>query len=179
MTICPLSSMFSLETERLRLRAVEVGDLEELVRLHEDPLVARYLGVRDREWYEWRIGASEEEWAERGHGFVVVLDRDSGAFLGRTGFKDWPQFEETELGWVLRPEARGHGVATEAARAVLRWGFDRFDFPYVTAMIRPGNDPSVAVAERLGMSPLRADELDGDPVTVYSVSREEGARRTA
>jgi RimJ/RimL family protein N-acetyltransferase len=171
--------MFSLETERLRLRAVEAGDLEELVRLHDDPLVARYLGARDREWYEGRIGASEEEWAQRGHGFVVVLDRDGGAFLGRTGLKYWPQFEETELGWVLRPEARGRGVATEAARAVLDWGFERFDFPYVTAMIRPANEPSVAVAERLGMAPLRDDELLGDPVSVYSVSREAWEGRTA
>jgi RimJ/RimL family protein N-acetyltransferase len=76
------------------------------------------------------------------------------------------------LGWALRPEARGRGIATEAARAVLGWGFDRFDFPYVTAMVRPGNDPSIAVAERLGMAPLRPDELDGDPLIVYSVSRE-------
>jgi len=98
--------MFSLETERLRLRAVEAADVEELVRLHDDPLVARYMGVRDRAWYEWRIGASEEEWAERGHGFVVVLEAESGRFLGRTGLKHWPEFGETELGWVLRPEAR-------------------------------------------------------------------------
>jgi RimJ/RimL family protein N-acetyltransferase len=166
--------MFSLETERLRLRAVETGDVDQLVRLHDNPLVARYLGVHDRDWYEWRIGASEEEWDERGHGFVVVLDAESGRFLGRTGLKYWPQFGETELGWVLRPEARGRGIATEAARAVLGWGFERFDFPYVTAMIRPGNEASVAVAERLGMSPLRSDELLGDPVIVYSVSRRPG-----
>jgi RimJ/RimL family protein N-acetyltransferase len=171
--------MFSHETERLRLRAVEAGDVDDLVRLHDDPLVAHYLGARDRDWYEWRVGASEEEWAERGHGFVVVLDPDSGRLLGRTGLKYWPQFGETELGWVLRPEARGRGIATEAARAVLRWGFERFDFPNVTAMIRPGNQASIAVAERLGMSPLRSDELLGEQVIVYSVSREAWGRLTA
>jgi RimJ/RimL family protein N-acetyltransferase len=171
--------MFSLETERLRLRAVEAGDVEELVRLHDDPLVARYLGVRDRDWYEWRIGASEEEWAERGHGFVLVFDAEGGRFLGRTGLRYWPQFGETELGWVLRPEARGRGIATEAGRAVLGWGFERFDFPYVTAMIRPENEASIAVAERLGMSPSRSDELLGEQVIVYSVSREAWGRLTA
>jgi len=62
---------------------------------------------------------------------------------------------------------------------VLGWGFERFDFPYVTAMIRPGNEASVAVAERLGMTPLRSDELQGDPVIVYSVGREAWARLTA
>jgi RimJ/RimL family protein N-acetyltransferase len=169
-----MSSPVSIETERLRLRAVTWDDLEELVRLHEDPLVARYMGVRDREWYEWRIGASLEEWAERGYGFVSIFDATGGRFLGRTGLKYWPELGETELGWVLRPEARGKGIATEAAAAVLRWGFERFDFPYVTAMIRPDNAASITVAERLGMSPMRPDELLGDPVIVHAISREEG-----
>jgi RimJ/RimL family protein N-acetyltransferase len=174
-----MPSPFSIETERLRLRAVVPGDVEDLVRLHEDPLVAEYMGVRDREWYEWRIEASREEWAERGHGFVVVLDAESGRFLGRTGLKFWTEFGETELGWVLRPEARGRGFATEAARAVLDWGFENLEVPYVTAMIRPGNDASVAVAKRLGMEAGRRDELNGDPVDVYSIDREAWERRRA
>jgi RimJ/RimL family protein N-acetyltransferase len=174
-----MSSPFSLETERLQLRAASRGDVDQLVRLHDDPLVAEYMGIRDSEWYEWRIEASEAEWEERGHGFVVVLDRTSGSFLGRTGLKYWPEFGETELGWVLRPEARGRGYATEAAAAVLLWGFERFDFPYVTAMIRPGNAPSIGVAERLGMVPLRSDELLGDRVQVYSVTRGDLEGRSA
>ena len=174
-----MSSTFSIETERLRLRPVAADDVEELVRLHDDPLVAEYLGVRDREWYEWRVEASAEEWAQRGHGFVVVLDAADGRFLGRTGLKYWTEFGETELGWVLRPEARGRGYATEASRALLDWAFEELDVPYVTAMIRPGNAASVAVAERLGMTPLREDELLGDAVVVYSLGREAWERRTA
>jgi len=166
-----MSSTFSLETERLRLRAVRTDDVEDLVRLHDDPLVAEYLGARDREWYEWRVDASLDEWSERGYGFVVVEDAASGRFRGRTGLKYWPEFGESELGWVLRPEARGRGYATEAAQALLDWGFEGFDLPYITAMIRPGNDASVAVAERLGMAPLREDELQGDPLVVYSIDR--------
>src|SRR3954447_10033007 len=63
---CWMSSTFLLETRRLRLRPVAAGDIDDLVALHEDPLVARYLGVRDRDWYERRVEASAEEWAERG-----------------------------------------------------------------------------------------------------------------
>jgi RimJ/RimL family protein N-acetyltransferase len=174
-----MSSPFSIETERLRLRAVTLDDVEDLVRLHDDPLVAEYLGIRDRGWYEWRVGASEDEWSERGYGFVVVTDALNGRFLGRTGLKYWPQFAETELGWVLRPQARGRGYATEAARALLDWSFEGFDFPYVTAMIRPDNEPSIAVAERLAMTPLREDELLGDAVVVYSIDRGAWAGRTA
>lgn len=156
-----------IETERLILRQVAVGDLDEVVRLHEDPEVARFMGTPDREWLvEW-VEGSDREWAELGYGRMAILDRASGAFLGRTGLKRWPQFEETEVGWALRPEARGTGVATEAARAVLEWS-EQFELPYVTAMIRPDNAPSLAVAERLGLSPMREDVLLGIPVIVHA-----------
>jgi RimJ/RimL family protein N-acetyltransferase len=164
-----MSSTDSIETERLLLRPVQPDDLDELVRLHEDPAVAHFIGSPTRDWLADRIGWSREEWTERGHGMLAILDRTDGAFLGRTGLKYWPQFEETELGWVLQPEARGRGIATEAAGAALRWGVANLDLPYVTAMIRPYNGPSIAVAERLGFSPLREDELLGVGVTVYAV----------
>ncbi len=161
----------SIETERLLLRQVGLDDLDEVVRLHEDPEVARFMGTPDREWLEGWVEGSDREWAELGYGRMAILDRASGTFLGRTGLKRWPQFEETEVGWALQPEARGRGVATEAARAVLEWS-ERFELPYVTAMIRPDNTPSLAVAERLGLSPAREDELLGIAVIVYSTGQE-------
>ncbi|MGN6276704.1 MAG: GNAT family N-acetyltransferase [Solirubrobacterales bacterium] len=166
-----MSSTPPIETERLRLRAVEPDDLDELVRLHEDPLVIRFMGSPDREWLGRWLRSSDEEWEERGHGRLAIVEKESGRFLGRTGLKHWPQFEETEIGWALHAEARGSGYATEAARAVLDWAVPRFDVPYFTAMIRPDNTASIAVAERLGMSPLRPDKLLGDPVTVYATRR--------
>lgn len=166
-----MSSTASIETERLLLRQVALEDLDEVVRLHEDPEVARFMGTPDREWLEGWVEGSDREWAELGYGRMAILDRAGGAFLGRTGLKRWPQFEETEVGWALQPESRGRGVATEAARAVLEWS-ERFDLPYVTAMIRPDNAPSLAVAERLGLSPVREDELLGVPVIVHATDRE-------
>lgn len=164
-----------IETERLILRPVSLEDLDEVVRLHEDPEVARFMGTPDREWLvEW-VAGNEREWAELGYGRMAILDRASGSFLGRSGLKRWPQFEETEVGWALQPGARGRGVATEAARAVLEWS-EQFELPYVTAMIRPDNAPSIAVAERLGMSPVREDELLDVPVVVYSIDPGEGSR---
>lgn len=165
-----MSSTASIETERLVLRQVGLGDLDEVVRLHEDPEVARFMGAPDRRWLEGWVEGSDREWAELGYGRMAILDRAGGAFLGRTGLKRWPQFEETEVGWALQPEARGRGVATEAARTVLEWS-ERFELPYITAMIRPDNVPSLAVAERLELRPMREDVLLGVAVVVYSTSR--------
>jgi RimJ/RimL family protein N-acetyltransferase len=162
-----MSSTALIETDRLLLRPVALEDLDEVVRLHQDPEVARFMGTPDREWLEGWVEGSDREWAELGYGRMAILDPASGAFLGRTGLKRWPQFEETEVGWALQPEARGRGLATAAAQAVLEWSA-RFELPYVTAMIRPDNAPSLAVAKRLGLSPLREDELLGAPVVVHS-----------
>lgn len=54
---------------------------------------------------------------------------------------------------------------------MLRWGAGHLECPYFTAMIRPDNVASIAVAERLGMTPLRDDELLGDAVTIYAIDR--------
>jgi RimJ/RimL family protein N-acetyltransferase len=167
-----MSSTVSIETARLRLRPVRMDDLEELVRLHEDPEVARFMSSPGRDWLVERIEINEREWAKEGRGLLAIVKRDGGGFLGRAGLKHWPQFDEIEVGWVLHPEARGNGYATEAARACLEWGFESFDLPYITAMIRPDNTPSIAVAERLGMSPLRSDELLGAEVIVYAIGPE-------
>jgi RimJ/RimL family protein N-acetyltransferase len=160
-----------LTTQRLLMRPPEEGDLDELIALHADPAVERVFGATRRdEVIEW-IARARHEWVERGHGRVLLFDRESGAFLGRCGLRHWPEFDEVEVGWVLAPEARGRGIATEAGRACLEWGFRDLDVPYITAMIGPDNAASIAVAERLGMTPLRTDELHGEPITVFAIRR--------
>jgi RimJ/RimL family protein N-acetyltransferase len=160
-----------IETERLLLRRFSPEeDLDDFAALHSDPEVTRFVLPLSRAESEQRLRKDVREWEERGHGLFAIRDKESGAFLGRTGLKYWPQFGETEVGWILRRDAWGHGYATEAARACVDWGFANLDVPYLTAMIVPENARSIAVAERLGMSRLREDELLGEPVVVYAMS---------
>lgn len=160
-----------IKTSRLRLRPLDLEDLDEFVALHADPEVTQFIRPFGRAAAEERLRRNEDEWQQRGHGLLAVRHLESGAFLGRCGLKHWPQFDETELGWALRREAWGHGYATEAARACVEWGFSEFEVPYLTGMINPDNLRSVRVAERLGMVPLRDDVLLGDPVVVYALDR--------
>jgi RimJ/RimL family protein N-acetyltransferase len=104
-----------LETRRLLLRPIAFDDLDEFVALHADPEVTRFVSRLDRQRAEDRLRRNEEEWRERGHGLLAVLDRGSGEFLGRAAVKYWPQLEETEVGWVLRRDAGG--AATPPRRA--------------------------------------------------------------
>ena len=161
-----------IETDRLALRPLERGELDEFLALHNDPPVVRFMRRLDRQQAGERLRAIESEWEEYGYGMFSVTERAGGRFLGRAGLKYWPQFDETEVGWALRGEAWGQGYATEAAQAAVAWGFRSFGFSYLTAMIRPANARSIAVAERLGMVPLREELLSDHEVIVYALSRE-------
>jgi RimJ/RimL family protein N-acetyltransferase len=165
-----------IETRRLLLRPLTLGDVDALVALHNHPEVARFIKRLERPAAEERLRLAEREWLERGYGMLAVLDRVTGRFLGRAGLKYWDQFDETEVGWALRRDAWGHGYATEAARACIDWGFASLQLPFLTAMIHPQNDASIRLAHRLGMSRLRADVLLGDRVVVYSLDCGDWAR---
>lgn len=160
-----------IETERLSLRPLKVADVDAFVDLHADKRVNRFVGSYSPTQALERLVAIERQWAERGHGLCAIELKSSGEFVGRSGLQYWDQFDEVELGWTLRAEFWGHGYATEAAQGCLDWGFATLEENYFTALMRPGNEQSVRVAERLGFSPRRQDTLFGKPVTVYALDR--------
>jgi RimJ/RimL family protein N-acetyltransferase len=160
-----------IETERLLLDRLTPADLDEFVAMHAEPAVLEFMPPVDRRAASDRFARDERDWHERGHGLVAIRARGTGRFLGRTGLVYWPLFDETEVGWVLRDDATGHGYATEAARAVVDWAFENLSVPYLTSMIQPANKRSLAVARRLGFTPLREDMLGGVPVVVHWLPR--------
>jgi RimJ/RimL family protein N-acetyltransferase len=167
-----------LQTTRLLLRPIAMRDLDEYVAIHADAEVTHFIGPVDRRSGTRRLEAYLNQWGERGHGMFAVLDSRSCRFLGVVGLDYWAEFDEMEVGWVLRRDAWGQGFATEAARACITWGFSHLRTPYMTSMIRPDNRRSVAVAERIGMSVLRPDVLFEKAVIVYALSRTSATKAT-
>jgi RimJ/RimL family protein N-acetyltransferase len=161
-----------IETERLLLRPMGVDDVNDVVELHRQPAVSEFLGPATPELALERLKLCQRNWRERGHDLMAMIERSTGRFVGRMGLRYWPQFNETEAGWALCREVWGRGYATEAARAIIDWGFRTFPLPYVTAMIRPDNSRSVGVARRLGLRPIRDDVLNDIPVIVHAVARD-------
>lgn len=162
-----------IETERLILRPLTLGDVDRLVALHADPRVHEFVPAYTYEQARERLAGIERQWAERGHGLCAVELKGTGEFVGRCGLNYWEEFDEVEAGWTFAVSAWGHGYATEAARAVLDWGFRWLDDEYFTAMIVDANAPSLRVASRLGFRPLRQDTFLGKALTVHAVHRDE------
>lgn len=165
-----------ITTERLRLRPATMEDVDFWVDLHADPEVNRFVGAYTPERAEDRLRRISDSWAARGYGLCVVELLDGGEAIGRSGLNWWDEFGETEIGWTFRREHWGRGYATEAAQAVLDWGFGRLELDQITAMIHADNQASAAVAERLGFTPRREDVVLGKPCTVWALDRPRNPR---
>lgn len=158
------------ETARLRLRQWRDEDLEPFAALNADPQVmAHFPALLTRERSDALAAAARARIAERGWGNWAVERRDSGAFIGFVGLSvpraDLPCSPCVEIGWRLAAAHWGQGHATEAARAVLRYGFEILRLPEIVSLTAEGNLRSRAVMHRLGLreSPGEAFEHPGVP----------------
>src|SRR5215203_1055393 len=148
--------MEELRTARLRLRAwtTAPADLARLADLYGRDEVSRWLGGTPSLPPPELVGRwarVHELDARFGCWAIELADR---VVAGTVLFKPLPNgVGEVEVGWHLHPDCWGHGYATEAARAVIERGFDA-GLPEVYAVVRPGNEASIAVCRRLGMTPL-------------------------
>ena len=166
-----------LETERLRLR--------ELVPEYYGALC---LMLRDAEtMYAWEHAFSEAEarewlqrqfdrYAEYGFGLWAVILKETGELIGQCGLtmQDGGNFGRVlEVGYIFNRSFWHRGYAAEAARACKEHAFDKLGAKEVFSIIRDGNNASVKVALRNGMSPrgkLTKHYYNMDmPHTLYSV----------
>ncbi|MFB9236574.1 GNAT family N-acetyltransferase [Plantactinospora siamensis] len=173
-----------ITTERLVLRDWRDSDLPAWAAMNADPAVREYLGpVLTPEQAAASVRNFQSDLDRNGFGLWAAEVRDTGEFIGFTGLDrvdDGLPVTGIEAGWRLARSAWGHGYATEAARAVLAYGFETLGLAEILAITAAGNLRSQAVMRRLGMTTDSADDHD-DPdapegpyrrQVVYRVSRE-------
>lgn len=143
-----------LETARLRLLPFEPAHIDDIVRLYGDPEVMRYMtgrpltGALALESVE----RSHRHWDEQGFGMYSLIDRESGNFVGRCGLVRLAATGEVEVGYVFSKECWGKGLATEAAKECVRFGFETLRLPEVIGLTFLQNKPSQIVLEKCGLS---------------------------
>jgi RimJ/RimL family protein N-acetyltransferase/predicted GNAT family N-acyltransferase len=161
-----------VETPRLRLRPWRLDDLETFARIHADPETMRHLGdgrPLDRAGAELALAALVGHWETHGFGLWAVEHRAARAVVGRVGLWYPPDWVDPECGWLLARASEGVGIATEAARAALRYGFADRRMDRIISIIHVANAASHRVAARLGMLPGRETTWRGHPVIPYGL----------
>lgn len=143
-----------LRTERLVLRPPTAADVEAITAACQDPEIPRWTTVpspyarTDAEDYvrlvgEWWKDGSQTVWATYADGELV-------ASIGLHHISPHPTGADAELGYWVAAPARGRGYLTEAARAVIEWGFAELGLARITWLAVVGNVPSARSARALG-----------------------------
>lgn len=150
-----------------------VEDAEAFFRLNSHPDVMRYTGEPPLASVEAarEAIASYRDWDDPGYGRWACVLRDEGTMIGFCGLKFLPELGETDIGYRLHPDYWGRGLATEAARATLRYGFETLDLEEIVALVLPGNAASVRVLQKLRMA--RGDDITyfGECVQRWVITR--------
>lgn len=171
------SQTFILETERLILRRQIIEDLDALWALYCNPEITKYIPDAPRSYEE----AKEElEWHMHGHpkhpelGLWATIHKESGKFIGRCGLLPWTiedQFD-VEVAYTIAEEYWGQGLGTEAAQAILNYGFEKLNLSRLICIIDPDNIASQAVAKKIGMSYEKEAHDELGTFSIYSISKQ-------
>lgn len=144
-----------LETARLVLRPFAAADLDAWARrIFADPEVIRYLPRRDispRERAGRAMQYFDEHWAQYGYGLWAVTDKADGQFIGHAGLNYLQDTGEVEVDYALARAYWGRGIATEAARASVRFGFESAKLERIIGLVVPENIAARRVLEHVGL----------------------------
>ncbi len=151
-----MSEAPTIATERLALRPFDEADADS-VGFYADPDVMRYIprgpwpkeGVRDG--FMRMVASRREQWRTLGMGMWAVTLRETGAVIGHCGLQPLQDSAEIEVFWLLDKPHWNAGIATEAAKAALRFGFEQATLPRIVAIAMPENIASRRVMEKAGM----------------------------
>jgi [ribosomal protein S5]-alanine N-acetyltransferase len=162
-----------IETDRLRLRPFLDEDLDALAAIYADPEVMRFVGSGggsglSRARTHARLWLMRIRFVQQGYGHLALIEKSSGALIGRCGLSLWDVESvcELEIGYLLARAAWGRGLATEAATAVRDYARAR-GMTRLICLIDARNSASVRVAERIGMRYERDVQFMGRRARLY------------
>jgi [ribosomal protein S5]-alanine N-acetyltransferase len=163
-----------LETEHLLLREFVPGDVDALAAVISDAETMRfYPEPHDRAGVESWIERNRRRYRDYGHGLWAMVLKSSGELVGDCGLarQNVDEVDEIEIGYHVRRDLWGRGLAPEAAAACRDYGFEHLGAERLISLIRPENLPSRRVAEKIGLSLWKEVLWRNLPHCVYVIRR--------
>jgi len=173
---------FELDSEKLHLRPLQFQDCAALHTVFTHPEVRRFLWddrIVEPDETAATIKASILSFEARLFGYWAAFQHGDPELAGFAGLRLFGEPEEVELLYGITPGLWGKGLATEAAGAVLRYGFETIGLPRIYGGADPPNTSSLKVLQRLGMSFEREQVEAGRSARYYMVTQEEWIRLRA
>lgn len=161
-----------IETERLRLRPLEVRDASDYHRLEVDPEVKRFLGGPTSEpasFYRTQLASGALSQVPI---FAVTLN-ETGTFVGRCGFTENDLVNGWEINIVLAREHWGKGFGTETGSVLIPFGFGFLATNVIFGVADAANTSSIRLCEKLRMEhqPQYCFTKKGRPLRIFAVRK--------
>lgn len=142
-----------LRTARCLIRETVPGDVDAFYEIYSHPAITRYMeglypDVEEEKRYIREY--IEKVYTFFGFGVWTVVERESGAVIGRAGLSYREGFDEPELGFIIGVPWQRKGYAEEVCRAVLAYGRSALEFRRIQALVEVENAPSLRLCEKLG-----------------------------
>lgn len=163
-------------TARLTAERLCEDHLADLIDLHLDPEVARYLGgVRSPEKTKAYLADNMAHWDRHGFG-LCVLRTKTGEFAGRAGIRHVvvEDVEEIEIAYTFKRTLWGQGLASEIAKALTGIGLSHFRLPSLIGLVSAENAASRRVLEKLNYRLERRAMHKDEEVVLYRLVRGPG-----
>jgi len=165
----------TIETERLILRGHRGADAPAFFRLNSDPAVMRHVPddamTSVEQARETLINLPIKDYRERGFGRWACVLKESGEHIGFCGLKFLKEIDDVDLGFRFVPSQWGKGLATEAAQASVRFGFDELALDHIMGFAELENRASIRVLEKIGMQFVEMVRLLGLDMAKYMIQR--------
>ena len=143
-----------LSTDRLLLRPYHQQDLKHFLPMLADREVIRYLLRTDpwpRESVEKWLNSCQPGWDDHGYGFWILEHKADRRPIGWGGLNWLPDTKETEVLYALDRPYWGQGLATEATRFSVAYGFETVGLEEIVGLVMPENTASARVLEKAGL----------------------------
>ena len=145
-----------IETERLILRPFRIDDVKPSFEMEQNPNINRFTndgGIKTYEDVEKLIRkVINVDYQEYGFGRFALELKETSEFIGFSGLKYLKDTNEIDLGYRIRQEYWGKGLATESGKASIKFGFEKLKLNRIIAFILPGNVASKNVLTKLRFS---------------------------
>ncbi|XLS30372.1 GNAT family N-acetyltransferase [Flavobacteriaceae bacterium M23B6Z8] len=169
-----------IETKRFFLRELQMSDAEGMFALDSDPEVHTYLGnnpIQTLEEAKKIIISIQKQYDDFGIGRWAIIDKKTHDFVGWTGLKYEQKLREVfnyyDLGYRLRKEYWGKGIATETAEASLAYGFEQLHLSKICAGADKNNKASNRILTKLGLQKKGTFTYESTVCNWYELTKNE------
>ena len=167
-----------IETDRIILRKFSLDDYKAVYEFNSSKEVQKYTGDKITQSLKDAKELIKNVWLgdykKYGYGRWATIYKAENKIIGFSGLKYLPEFNETDIGFRFLPEYWGRGLATEASKEIIKYGFEKLNLERIIGIAKAENIGSCKVLEKIGLTLYKIDEYDegGKDYNWYKIEKD-------